>query len=63
MDRAEVMLGGCVGFAFRSISSASAVKKQRTTRGMEREEARKDGDLVVLGAERGTSMGGFTDPT
>ena len=51
-----------MGLAFRSISSPSAVKKQRRMRGVEREEARKDGDLVVLGAERGISMGGFTDP-
>ena len=35
---------------------------QRRTRGVESKEARKHGDLVVPGGERGISMGGFTDP-
>ena len=38
------------------------VGEQQRTRGVERKEARKHGDLVVPGAKRGISIGGFTDP-
>ena len=58
MDRAEVCWEGVWNWLLDLFQG----RVLRRTRGVEREEARKDGDLMVLGAERGISMGGVHGP-